>query len=235
MIERVRSRLTYANVVSTLCLFVLLGGGAYAAVKVKKNSVKSKQIKDGAVQSRDLANGAVSAGKIAPGAINGGQIADNTITGADVDESSLEGVNAGKVGGMEIKKINFQVPEGTPVTSVLTYPGLFRIDAQCQDFGDGLDVSARTGVDGSRIQMTTVRASNANDNDGARDVFSSQIRLFNVADVFGIDDTFPGTMSDPTEVRIQFSTPTGFVSTTHLYLDETEPVGCQLTGTSIGG
>src|SRR2546421_305995 len=29
--RRLRPRLTYANVVSTLCLFILLGGGAYAA------------------------------------------------------------------------------------------------------------------------------------------------------------------------------------------------------------
>ena len=34
-----RPRLSYANVVSTLCLFLLLGGGAYAATKLAKNSV----------------------------------------------------------------------------------------------------------------------------------------------------------------------------------------------------
>lgn len=43
----IRNRLTYANVGMTICLFILLGGGAYAAVNLKKNTVKSKQIKDG--------------------------------------------------------------------------------------------------------------------------------------------------------------------------------------------
>ncbi len=33
-----RSRLTYANVISTLCLFIVLGGGAYAAIKVQSSS-----------------------------------------------------------------------------------------------------------------------------------------------------------------------------------------------------
>jgi hypothetical protein len=42
--RRVRDRLTYANVVSTLCLFLLLGGEAYAATQLPKNSVGTKQL-----------------------------------------------------------------------------------------------------------------------------------------------------------------------------------------------
>jgi hypothetical protein len=34
-----RQKLTYANVMSTLCFFLLLGGGAYAATQLPKNSV----------------------------------------------------------------------------------------------------------------------------------------------------------------------------------------------------
>jgi hypothetical protein len=44
-----RSGLTYSNVVSTLCLFLLLGGAAYAATQVPSNSVGTKQLKNGAV------------------------------------------------------------------------------------------------------------------------------------------------------------------------------------------
>ena len=45
-----RSKLSYANVISTLCLFMLLGGGAYAASRLPaKNSVGAKQLKNGAV------------------------------------------------------------------------------------------------------------------------------------------------------------------------------------------
>ncbi len=39
MLREVRSRLTYANVVASMALFVALGGVGYAAVKLPKNSV----------------------------------------------------------------------------------------------------------------------------------------------------------------------------------------------------
>src|SRR6476619_2596306 len=59
MLSRVTSGLSYANVVATLALFVALGGGAYAAVKLPKNSVGSRQIKNNAVSSRKVANGSL--------------------------------------------------------------------------------------------------------------------------------------------------------------------------------
>lgn len=50
MLKRARSKLTYSNVVSTLCLFLVLGGtGAYAATQLAKDSVGSAQLKKGAV------------------------------------------------------------------------------------------------------------------------------------------------------------------------------------------
>ena len=52
--RRVSGHLTYANVISTLCLFILLGGGAYAAFHLPKNSVKSKNIVNRQVKSQDL-------------------------------------------------------------------------------------------------------------------------------------------------------------------------------------
>lgn len=42
-------KLTYANVIATLALFVALGGSAYAATQLPKNSVSTKSIKKGAV------------------------------------------------------------------------------------------------------------------------------------------------------------------------------------------
>jgi hypothetical protein len=59
MIERIKPKLTYANVMVTLLAFVVLGGGAYAAAKIgagdiKKDAVRSKHIKNGEVRSGDL-------------------------------------------------------------------------------------------------------------------------------------------------------------------------------------
>src|SRR3954470_3658668 len=55
--KRLHGKLTYANVISTLCLFLLLGGGAaYAANQLPKNSVGARQIKRGAITPAKVSN-----------------------------------------------------------------------------------------------------------------------------------------------------------------------------------
>ena len=44
MIARIRSKLTYSNVIASLALFIALGGAAVAA-GLPKNSVGTKQLK----------------------------------------------------------------------------------------------------------------------------------------------------------------------------------------------
>src|SRR5947209_18355169 len=79
MLSRLRSHLTYANVIASLPLFIALGGGAYAAVSLRKNSVGSKQIK----------KSAVTRAKLATNSVTGQKVKDDSLTGADVLESSL--------------------------------------------------------------------------------------------------------------------------------------------------
>ena len=54
MSRRIRDRLTYANVIATLALFVALGGSSYAALKLPRDSVGSEQIRSGAVASGEV-------------------------------------------------------------------------------------------------------------------------------------------------------------------------------------
>ena len=79
MLHTIRTRLSYANVVSTLCLFVLLGGGAYAATQLEKNSVKSKHLKNGGVKKRDLAKRSVDSRKVVDGSLLGADFAAGQI------------------------------------------------------------------------------------------------------------------------------------------------------------
>jgi hypothetical protein len=67
---RVRPKLTYANVMVTLLAFVVFaGGGAYAASKLSKNSVGSKQIQRDAVTSPKVKNGSLKPADLAAGAL----------------------------------------------------------------------------------------------------------------------------------------------------------------------
>ena len=56
MLRTLRSRLTYANTVASIALFVALGGGAYAATKLPAGSVGAKQIRANAVTSAHVKN-----------------------------------------------------------------------------------------------------------------------------------------------------------------------------------
>jgi len=70
MLSRIRPRLTYANVISTLCLFIVLGGGAYAATAIPKNSVGSAQLKSKAVTPAKVAPKTINLFKGQNGATN---------------------------------------------------------------------------------------------------------------------------------------------------------------------
>jgi hypothetical protein len=94
-----RGKLTYANVISTICLFLLLSGGAaYAATqKLPKNSVGSKQLKNGAVTPPKLSAAAKAAmtGKVGPQGLKG----EKGDTGATGDRGETGGKGeAGKIG-----------------------------------------------------------------------------------------------------------------------------------------
>jgi hypothetical protein len=82
-----RKKLTYSNVVSTVCLFLLLGGGAaYAASHLGKNSVGPKQLKRNAVTTTKIKQQAVTAEKIKDGTITGRQIDSSTLGKVPVAE-----------------------------------------------------------------------------------------------------------------------------------------------------
>jgi len=117
--SRIRVHLTYANVVATIALFLVLGGGTAVALDgsntvftddIVDGEVKSEDIGGAEVQTGDLGPDAVTTGKISNGDVrsvdvldnnlNGGDIADASVTGADVDESSLAQVPSAALGGI---------------------------------------------------------------------------------------------------------------------------------------
>lgn len=83
--KQIRKRLTYANVMSSLAVFMVLGGAsAVAATKIG-----TPQLKAGAVKTGKLAKEAVKAGKLAKNAVTTPKIANDAVTGEKVNESTL--------------------------------------------------------------------------------------------------------------------------------------------------
>jgi hypothetical protein len=80
MPRRLRSRLTYANVMSTIAVFLALAtGGAYAA-----NTVFSTDIVDGEVKTADLGANAVIGTKITDGTVHSAEIGDGQVRNKDL-------------------------------------------------------------------------------------------------------------------------------------------------------
>jgi hypothetical protein len=97
--ERVRisQRLTYANVMSTLAVFVALGGSSYAALRIDGSSIKNRSI----------------AAK---------KLKRNSITGKEVRESRLSVArarNADRLGGLGADQLRIHCPNDTfPIADV---------------------------------------------------------------------------------------------------------------------
>jgi hypothetical protein len=78
--KRIRGKLTYANVIATIALFLAVGGAsAMAASQLAKNSVGAKQLKSNAVTAAKIKTGAVTSPKVAAGAIGAAQLANGAV------------------------------------------------------------------------------------------------------------------------------------------------------------
>ena len=92
----IRSRLTYANVMSTVAVFVALGGSSYAAL-----TITGRDVKNSSLTYRDLKR--------------------NTLGGSRVKESRLGTVprarNSARVGGLSAERLLLKCPGGTLPTT----------------------------------------------------------------------------------------------------------------------
>jgi hypothetical protein len=128
--KRFLPRPTYANVVSTLCLFLLLGGAsALAATQLAKNSVGTKQIKKNAVTAAKIKNAAVTTSKLADNAVTSGKItdaavttsklADNTVTSGKITDGGVRAQDLGTI--LEVQN-TVQIAAGAEGTADVACP-----------------------------------------------------------------------------------------------------------------
>ena len=84
-----RLRPSPAMIVACIALAVALGGSAYAALKLPKNSVGSKQIKKNAVNSAKVKNGSLKVADFGAGQIPQGQKGDTGAPGSAAAYASV--------------------------------------------------------------------------------------------------------------------------------------------------
>jgi hypothetical protein len=93
--RKVFSRFTYANIMSTLAVsLVLTGGAAYAA-----NTVFSTDIVDGEVKAADIGQNQVNTGEITNNQVQSADVRDDTLTNGGLN---AQDINSGAVGASEL-------------------------------------------------------------------------------------------------------------------------------------
>jgi hypothetical protein len=96
-LKRVGRSLSYANVMSSIAVFLILGGAtAFAAGKIgphqlKANAVTTPKIKANAVTTRKIKKNAVTTAKIKDEAIKNEKLDDNAVTTAKIANGSVTG------------------------------------------------------------------------------------------------------------------------------------------------
>ncbi len=137
--RRLRERLTYANVVSSLALFLVIAGGtAYAANTISSTDIVNNEVYGVDVRDDTLAGGGLGHVDLKAGAVRSSEVAADSLTGADINESSLAtdqmtGVvkGSGRVIGDGHFLPAFVNPGNTFSTLLYNLPNFASLEFQC--------------------------------------------------------------------------------------------------------
>lgn len=127
--QQIRKRLTYANVMSSLALFLVLAGGtAFAASQLGKNSVGTKQLKKNAVTAAKIKKGAVTGAKIDEASL--GQVPSAATAGSAATAATAG--NANTVNGQSVVKVFKLLPQSTAPQTLASFAG-FTVVSVCDN------------------------------------------------------------------------------------------------------
>lgn len=212
-----RSKLTYANVVATLALVLALGGGTvYAAIKLGKNDVESRNIAPGEVKTSDLGENAVTSPKIKNGGIDSEDLAAGVAQG--IIPHVTGSAKAGPKGG-----INTNTTSPLPLTGKTTFtPGAGAVSALVAEgrytvastdpaqfcspavflFVNGEPTRVFVDPDSIDTSSTTPLTGFGRDADGPFGLLNPTAPLTITAQIAGDQDCTAGSRLDRLEIRI---------------------------------
>ena len=169
--KQIRKRLTYANVMSSIAVFLVLGGATALAAGLAKNSVGTKQLKKNAVTAAKIKKNAVTTEKIQNGAVTGAKLNvgsiptvpsattagsantansaktaghANTADHANTAGSATNAGNANTVGGQSVVKI-FKTLTAGQTDVVVASVGGFTLIADCATSDADVEVTGPVG------------------------------------------------------------------------------------------
>lgn len=152
--KQIRKRLTYANVMSSIAVFLMLGGAtAIAAQKIGKNQLKANAVTTGKIKKN-----AVTASKIKKNAISTNKIRNEAVTGAKINEATLGTVPSAASATNSLTTNEVVSSKGTlsvgQAATIVDYAGV-RLIVNCETYQPGVtpEITARvyieSGADGT--------------------------------------------------------------------------------------
>jgi hypothetical protein len=214
-VKQIRKHITFANVMSSIAVFLVLGGGAaYAAKKIGSNEIKGNSITTGKIKKE-----AVSASKIKKNSITTAKIANGAVTGAKLNLGTVGTVpnanhantastadNANAVNGLHLAKIHFNVGPNS-ASNIFSADGL-TLNATCSSTGE-LNVTGTTSVNDAEIY----ESGNFNDTFGG-----GHNENFDAGETENVGEEMGDNSQDEVQGQVVYSTPAGAVVTIQLSL-----------------
>jgi hypothetical protein len=242
-VKQIRQRLTYANVMSSIAVFFVLGGAtAFAATKIGANELKANSVLTGKIKKE-----AITTSKIKNNSITTGKIADKAVTGAKIDPAGLGTVptatnavnatnatnavnaqKAGSINGQSLHKILFRTTSdvGTVGPQTVFNAGGLQINVTCSS--GNATVTATTSKNDSSIYINVFDSGSA---EVDQEIFES-----GEFDAGEEADMLAGNGGNNDMSLFEYDATDGSVVTGTINTDEDGDLdGCRVTGQAIAG
>jgi hypothetical protein len=209
---------------SSIAVFLVLGGATAFAAGLAKNSVGSKQLKKNAVTTAKIKNNAITTSKIKNGAVTGAKVnagSLGTVPNATHASSADNANNSNTVGGLHVVKFSLNGSGSIGKTEILNLNGL-QLQASCTSGSETL--TATTSVANGEISAWA--------NDASSGSSESEYN-----DEFGPGETFNLPLPTNSDVLGEAAYTGGNLQTVRFFYSEEDEIGptdCVLNGYAIG-